>query len=65
VESVRAAAPEPARAQLRAIRPGEVPLPDVLDAIDEAEHRLVALRGSADLPDEPDRVWADAWLHRP
>lgn len=56
--------PEPELSQLRAIRRGEVALPDVLAAIDEAEQRLIALRGSADLPDEPDRAWADAWLHR-
>jgi hypothetical protein len=41
-----------------------VTLAAVLSAIDEAEQRLIALRASADLPDEPDRAWADAWLHR-
>ncbi len=56
--------PEPALSQLRAIRRGEVPLAEVLDAIAGAEQRLVALRASAELPDEPDRAWADGWLHR-
>ena len=56
--------PEPARTQLRAVRRGEVTLAAVLSAIDEAEQSLIALRASADLPDEPDRAWADDWLHR-
>ena len=37
---------------------------DVLAAIDEAEAALVRLRTSAPLPEQPDRAWVDAWLHR-
>jgi hypothetical protein len=56
--------PEPHRAYLRAIRRGDIPLPEVLAAAREAESRLVELRSSASLPDQPDRAWVDAWLHR-
>lgn len=56
--------PEPDRSRLRAVRRGEVPLPEVIDAITELESRLVALRDDAAVPDEPDRAWVDAWLHR-
>ena len=56
--------PEPDRAHLRAIRRGEVPLDDVVAAIDDAERRLVALRTSSAVAVEPDRGWVDAWLHR-
>lgn len=55
---------EPARGHLRAIRRGEVPLVDVLDAIGGAERQLQALESSSALPDEPDRRWVDDWLHR-
>ncbi|MGH1563288.1 DNA polymerase beta superfamily protein [Mumia sp. DW29H23] len=56
--------PEPGGGLLRSVRRGEVPLDEVLAAIGEAEARLAALARSADVPDEPDRTWADAWLHR-
>lgn len=56
--------PEPDRAYLRAVRRGEIPLKEVLAAIDEAEQRLIGLRESADVAVEPDRGWVDAWLHR-
>jgi uncharacterized protein len=56
--------PEPHREYLRAIRRGEVPLADVLAAIDRAEVDLDRLRTSAFVPDQPDRAWVDAWLHR-
>jgi uncharacterized protein len=56
--------PEPDRSYLRAIRRGEVPLPDVLAAIDRAEARLLELREASTVPDEPDRAWVDDWLHR-
>jgi uncharacterized protein len=56
--------PEPDRSYLRAIRRGEVPLAEVLKAIGAAEARLVALRDSADVPQQPDQAWADGWLHR-
>jgi hypothetical protein len=56
--------PSPHREYLRAVRRGEVPLPDVLAAIDEAEAALTRLRTSGPVPDQPDRAWVDAWLHR-
>jgi uncharacterized protein len=56
--------PEPDRAYLRAVRRGEVPLAEVLDAIGAAEARLEALRDSQAVPDQPDRAWVDDWLHR-
>ncbi len=56
--------PEPDRAYLRAVRRGEVPLPEVLDAITDAEVRLTALRTDSAVPPEPDRAWVDDWLHR-
>lgn len=56
--------PEPHLAHLRAIRRGEVPLAEVVAAVDEAERQLVRLRDAASVPDEPDRAWVDDWLHR-
>jgi hypothetical protein len=56
--------PEPDRAYLRSIRRGEVPLTEVIHAIDEAETRLRALRETSAVPAEPDRAWVDGWLHR-
>ncbi|SDG99564.1 nucleotidyltransferase domain-containing protein [Klenkia brasiliensis] len=56
--------PEPDRSYLRAVRAGEVPLPEVVAAVDDAERRLVELRDSATVPDEPDHAWVDGWLHR-
>jgi len=56
--------PEPARSYLRSVRRGEVPLAEVIDAVSDAEARLVALRDSPDVPPEPDRPWVDDWLHR-
>jgi uncharacterized protein len=56
--------PEPDRARLRSIRRGEVPLAEALDEVDRAEAELTALRASPGVPDEPDRAWVDAWLHR-
>lgn len=56
--------PEPARRTLRAVRRGEVPLDDVLDAISDGERRLRRLKNSTSLGDQPDRAWVDAWLHR-
>jgi uncharacterized protein len=55
--------PEPDRGYLRAIRRGEVGLPEVLDAITSAQTRLLELRDSASVPDQPDRAWVDRWLH--
>lgn len=56
--------PEPEGSLLRSVRRGEVPLGDVLDAVCEAEARLVALQQAPDVPPEPDRAWVDHWLHR-
>jgi hypothetical protein len=56
--------PEPDRAYLRAVRRGEVPIGEVIAAIDDAENRLLSLRENGSLPVEPDRTWVDAWLHR-
>jgi hypothetical protein len=56
--------PEPHRGYLRAIRRGEHPLAEVIDAISSAEAQLTGLAGSAGVPAEPDRGWVDAWLHR-
>ena len=56
--------PEPHRAYLRSIRRGERPLPEVLEAISDAEERLSRLRDSPAIADQPDRRWVDDWLHR-
>lgn len=56
--------PEPARSRLRAVRRGEVPLAEVVAAIDEAEADLKRLADDAAIPPEPDRGWVDRWLHR-
>lgn len=56
--------PEPHRAYLRAIRRGEVPLAEVLDAISSAETQLTQLRQTTSVPEQPDRGWVDDWLHR-
>lgn len=56
--------PEPHRGYLRAIRAGQVPLGEVVDAVSDAEQHLERLRASAAVPAEPDRRWVDDWLHR-
>ncbi len=56
--------PEPDRSHLRAIRRGDVGRDEVVAAVTDAEERLAELRDRTDLPDEPDRGWVDAWLHR-
>lgn len=56
--------PEPSRDYLRAVRRGEVPLREVVDAVDRTEQELLALQSGSALPDEPDRSWVDGWLHR-
>ena len=56
--------PEPHRARLRAIRRGDVPLADVLDAITSAETQITHLRETSRIPDQPDRGGVDDWLHR-
>ena len=56
--------PEPDGEQLRAVRRGEGALADVIAQIDAAEERLRRLKDSAQVPEEPDRAWVNAWLHR-
>ncbi len=56
--------PEPDRSYLRSVRRGEVPLAEALDAVTDAEQRLVALQESPAAPPEPDAAWVDGWLHR-
>jgi hypothetical protein len=56
--------PEPALSSLRAIRRGEVELSEVISAVASAENELTALRDRSNLPEQPDRQWVDAWLHR-
>jgi hypothetical protein len=56
--------PEPHRAYLRSIRRGEVPLHEVLAAVEDAERELTRLREQSAVPPEPDRQWVDEWLHR-
>ena len=56
--------PEPDLSYLRAIRTGEVRRDEVVAAVSDAEARLTQLRNDTKLPDEPDRAWVDAWLHR-
>src|SRR5688500_19726552 len=51
--------PEPGRSYLREIRRGEVPPPEVLDAVAGAEQQLVALPTGRAVPAEPDRAWVD------
>jgi hypothetical protein len=56
--------PEPHLGYLRQVRRGEVALDEVVAAVDAAEARLLDLRDSSHVPDEPDRTWVDHWLHR-
>lgn len=56
--------PKPDRTYLRAVRRGEIAEEDVIAAVDAAELELMDLRDSTSLPDQPDREWVDAWLHR-
>ena len=56
--------PEPHRSYLRAIRRGEIPLSEVVDAVNDAETRLAGLSDDSSVPAEPDRRWVDDWLHR-
>ena len=56
--------PEPHRGYLRAIRHGQIPMPEVIDAITAAESDLTRLRDTSSVPAEPDRRWVDQWLHR-
>jgi len=55
---------EPDRAYLRSIRRAEVPLAEVLRAIDRAEAELMRLQSDSTVPPQPDRTWVNGWLHR-
>lgn len=56
--------PEPARSHLQAIRRGDIPLTEVVAAIDQAEADLKRLAENSAIPPQPDRAWVDRWLHR-
>lgn len=56
--------PEPHREYLLRVRRGEVPLQDVIGAVNHAEQSLLELRESATVPAQPDRAWVNSWLHR-
>lgn len=56
--------PEPALSELRAVRRGEVPLEQAVRRIDEVAAELADLNASPRVPDQPDRSWVDAFLHR-
>jgi hypothetical protein len=56
--------PQPHREYLRSIRRGEVPLAEVISAVNDAEDRLAGLQDRSSLPGQPDRRWVDGWLHR-
>jgi uncharacterized protein len=56
--------PEPDLSLLRAVRRGEVPLPEAVAAVEATEARLLDLRQHANVPEQPDRAWVDGWLHR-
>ncbi len=53
---------ERARARLRAVRAGEVPLDDVLAEIDDVRERLASAAASGDLPEQPDAARIDSFL---
>ncbi|MFY7067025.1 DNA polymerase beta superfamily protein [Nocardiopsis changdeensis] len=64
METGRITLPMPAddREWLLALRRGEHTRAEALARAGELEERLAALCESADLPEEPDTAWADAWL---
>lgn len=55
--------PQPHRDHLRAVRHGDITLPEVLADIDNAERALLALRDSPAVPEHPDHAWVNTWLH--
>jgi len=55
--------PQPHLTFLRAVRRGEVSLPEVVSQLDRSEARLLDLCQSGSVPAEPDRLWVDDWLH--
>ncbi len=56
--------PQPHGDYLRAIRRGEIPLAEVIEAVTSAEAELERLRDGSSVPAQPDRRWVDDWLHR-
>jgi len=54
--------PEADRTWLRELRRGEHSRDEALARAADLEERLAALCESSDLPEEPDRAWADRWL---
>jgi hypothetical protein len=56
--------PQPQRDYLRAVRRGDVPLADAVNAVDDAEQHLLALHDSDRVPAHPDTDWVNDWLHR-
>ncbi|MGB9378790.1 MAG: nucleotidyltransferase domain-containing protein [Mycobacteriales bacterium] len=55
---------EPGLSYLRAVRRGEVALDEVLDTVAQAQDRLTQLGQSSEVSAQPDRSWANEWLHR-
>jgi uncharacterized protein len=56
--------PQPHRDYLLQIRRGEIPLQEVIGAVNDAEQSLLALRENSSVPIQPDRAWVNDWLHR-
>ncbi|HEX9518241.1 MAG TPA: hypothetical protein VF940_18915 [Streptosporangiaceae bacterium] len=56
--------PEPHRAYLRSISPGESAAGRRPGRHHRAETQLTQLRETSPVPDQPDRGWVDDWLHR-
>lgn len=56
--------PEPSRERLRSIRRGEVPVDDVLAAIDQTQAEFLRLQTSTVVPAQPRSTVVDKWLHR-
>lgn len=55
--------PEPHLTYLCRVRRGELPLDEVVAAIDEIDAQLKQLRESSSVPVEPDEDWVNSWLH--
>ena len=56
--------PQPHLDYLRSVRRGEIPLAEVIAAVEDAEAELIRLRDSQSVPSHPDAAWVDRWLHR-
>jgi hypothetical protein len=53
---------EPVRRHIRNIRLGLVPLDEILEEATRLEEKLVALRQTTHLPDEPNRPYVEDWM---